>query len=174
MSGKLAGKVAVRLHQRNERAVQDARHRQPAQERRRLARRVGEERDRQAQEAVGAHLQQHAGEDHATGGRRLDVGVRQPGVERQHRHLDGEGQREGHEQPASAAAGPGAACSQVESGSKVWHLPAMVQYQDRHQHQHAAGHRVEEELDRGVDRGARRPRSPISRYIGISIASQKT
>ncbi len=43
-----------------------------------------------ADDAVAAQLQQHAGQDHADRRRRLDVGVGQPGVEREHRHLDGE------------------------------------------------------------------------------------
>ena len=43
-----------------------------------------------ADDAVGAELEQDAGQDHADRRRRLDVGVGQPGVEREHRHLDGE------------------------------------------------------------------------------------
>ena len=43
-----------------------------------------------AQDAVGAHLQQHAGEDHGDRRRRLDVRVGQPGVERERRDLDRE------------------------------------------------------------------------------------
>ena len=60
---------------------------------------VGEQRNREAHEAVGAHLEQDAGQDHRARGRRLDVGVGQPGVEREHRHLDREREREREEQP---------------------------------------------------------------------------
>jgi hypothetical protein len=48
----------------------------------------GQDRIADAEDAVAAHLQQHAGQDHADRRRRLDVGVRQPGVEREDRHLD--------------------------------------------------------------------------------------
>ena len=40
--------------------------------------------------AVGADLQQDAGQDHAAGRRGLHVGQRQPGVQRKQRHLDRE------------------------------------------------------------------------------------
>ena len=53
-----------------------------------------EERQQEAQEAVRAHLQQHGRQDHGAGRGRLHVGVGQPGVEREERHLDREGQRE--------------------------------------------------------------------------------
>src|SRR2546427_13125259 len=46
------------------------------------------------------HLQHHAGEDDRPCRRRLGVGVRQPGVQRPDRHLDGERQREGEEEPS--------------------------------------------------------------------------
>ena len=58
-----------------------------------------EHRQREADEAVAAELQQHAGEDHRARGRRLDVGVGQPGVDRPHRQLDREAGEEGEEQP---------------------------------------------------------------------------
>jgi len=56
---------------------------------------VGGERQGQAQEAVGADLQHDAGQEHAAGGGRLDVGQRQPGVQRHQRHLDGEAGHQG-------------------------------------------------------------------------------
>src|SRR5204862_4424704 len=43
--------------------------------------------------------QQHAREDHRTGGRRLDVRIRQPRVERKHRDLDGKTYKECEEDP---------------------------------------------------------------------------
>ena len=50
----------------------------------------GTDRVGDAEDAVAAHLQQHAGQDHADRRRRFDVGIGQPGVEREDRHLDGE------------------------------------------------------------------------------------
>ena len=74
-----------------------------------LERGLGEEGHGEAEEAVGPHLQEHAGQDDRAGGGRLDVGVGQPGVEREHRHLDGEGQGEGREEAGIGLAGQGVA-----------------------------------------------------------------
>ena len=46
-------------------------------------RRLREELEREAQEAVRTHLQDHAGQHDRTRGRRLGVHVGQPGVERE-------------------------------------------------------------------------------------------
>ena len=59
---------------------------------------AGQQRQREADEAVRAHLQQNAGQDHGAGRGRFGVRVRQPGVEREHRHLDGEREEEAPEQ----------------------------------------------------------------------------
>ena len=61
---------------------------------RRPLRRLGQDGEVDAQDAVGAHLEEHAGEDDADRRRRLDVRVGQPGVEREHRDLDGEADEE--------------------------------------------------------------------------------
>ena len=55
---------------------------------------VREEGKREADEAVGSHLQQDAGQDHGTGGGGFDVSVGQPGVEGEHRHFNREGEEE--------------------------------------------------------------------------------
>ena len=65
----------------------------------------GNRNSAEAQEAVGAELEQDAGQDHRAGGRRLGVGVGQPGVEREQRHLDREGDGEAEEEPARWSAG---------------------------------------------------------------------
>ena len=67
----------------------------------------GEESDVEAQQAVGAHLEQDSGEQHRARGGRLDVGIRQPGVEGEDRNLDGEGQEESEEEPEAGVAGHG-------------------------------------------------------------------
>ena len=61
--------------------------------------RLGEERDGEAQQAIGAGLQEQAGENDAAGGRRLGVGIGQPGVEWHGRQLDGEGDEEAEHDP---------------------------------------------------------------------------
>ena len=78
-----------------------------------LVRGVREHRQREAQEAVAAHLQQDGGEDDRARGRRLDVRVRQPGVHRPHRHLHRERGEEGEPQPRSACARGNAWCISV-------------------------------------------------------------
>ena len=57
------------------------------------------QRPGQADQAVAADLQQDAGQDHADRRRRLDVGVGQPGVERERRQLDAEADEEQDEDP---------------------------------------------------------------------------
>ena len=60
-------------------------------------RRPRADRERDADEAVAAELQQHAGQDHADRRRGLDVGVRQPRVQRDDRHLDREAEEQQRE-----------------------------------------------------------------------------
>ena len=89
----------VGLGEAAERAVDDADHGQQADPRRPLLRRLGQDRDGDADEAVRAELQQDRGQDHRALRRRLGVGVGQPGVEREHRHLDGEADEHAGEDP---------------------------------------------------------------------------
>ena len=89
----------VLLRQRHQRGVDDGDDAEREDQRREDDRGVRQHRQREAQEAVAAELQQHAGQDHRARRRRLDVGVRQPGVHRPHRQLDGEGGEAGQPQP---------------------------------------------------------------------------
>ena len=59
---------------------------------------IREEWQGEADEAICSHLQQDACQDDRTGGRSLHVGIRQPGVKREHRNFDGEGQEKCQEQ----------------------------------------------------------------------------
>ena len=106
-----------------------------------------EHRQREAQEAVAAHLQQDGGEDHRAGGRRLDVRVRQPGVHRPHRHLHREGGEEGEPRPFLQAEREAVAQQHGDVGG----AGAPVHRHDGEQHQHRAEQRVEEELEAGID-----------------------
>ena len=116
--------------------------------RRELGRGEREHRQREAQEAVAAHLQEDRGEDHRAGGRRLDMGVRQPGVDRPHRHLHRERGEEGEPQPGLHRR-PGTGC--VEQRRDVGRAGLPVHRHDGEQHQHRAEQRVEEELEAGID-----------------------
>ena len=90
--------LQIVLHGGHERAVDDADDGQHADERGHAVRRVGKQRQAEAQDAVGAELQHHAGQNHRAGGGRFGVRVRQPGVQREQRHLDGKRQEEGAEE----------------------------------------------------------------------------
>jgi hypothetical protein len=48
----------------------------------------GKHREIDAQDSIGAHLEQHAREDDRNRGRRFDVRIRQPGVKRKRGNLD--------------------------------------------------------------------------------------
>ena len=106
-----------------------------------------EHRQREPQEAVAAHLQKDRREDDGARGRRLDVGVGQPGVHRPHRQLHRERGEEGDPQPRLHLAREGVAQQHRDVGGA--RLP--VHRHDGEQHQHGAGERVEEELEARID-----------------------
>ena len=120
-----------------------------------------EKRQREADEAVRSHLQQDARQDDGTGSGRLDVRIRQPRVEREHRDLDGEREEEAEEQQGCVGRSVGRVeedlrrCfvqvrnAERENAGDV--VVVEVQEQDAEQHQHGTGERVEEELDGGVE-----------------------
>ena len=167
--------LQVRLHHRDQRAVDDSDHRQRQEQRRRLDRDLRKERDRETQEAVGPHLQHHAGQDHRARGGRLGMRVGQPGVHRPHRNLDREGERESGEQPGGLAMAQRHAVEirQIESQMAEMRARGAHQVKNRDQHQERAEHRVQDELEGGVDLRPC-PQIPIRKYIGISISSQNT
>ena len=137
----------VLLHQRDQRGVDDGDDRQREDQRRELNRGLREHRQRKAQEAVTAHLQQDRGQDHRAGRRRLDMGVGQPGVDRPHRQLDRERGEEGEERPGLQRAREG----MVQQRRDVGGAGLPVHRHDGEQHQHRAEQRVEEELEAGID-----------------------
>jgi hypothetical protein len=79
------------------------------------------------------------------------VRVRQPGVHREQRHLDGEGEQEREEQPALL--GDAEAEASVDDGvaddDVVERAGERLQGEDADEHDEPAGERVEEELHRG-------------------------
>ena len=87
------------LRQRDERAVDDADDAQQHDHRHEVPRRLGQNRQAEAQEPVGPHLQQDGRQNHRAGGRRVGMRVGQPGVEREHRDLDREAEEERQEDP---------------------------------------------------------------------------
>ena len=61
---------------------------------------LGQNGEVDAQNAVDAHLQENTGQDDRDRRRSLDVRVRQPGMEWEHRYLDGERDEHAHEHKA--------------------------------------------------------------------------
>ena len=146
----------VGLDHGHEGAVDDTDHRQdhhdPADGR--AERHLRKQRHREPEEAVGPDLEHHGGQQHAARGRCLDVGIRQPGVERKDRHLDREGDRERREEPGSERAHHTRVLQHMIVGEGDVARDALDsphQRHDRHQHQQRAGHGVDEELDGGVE-----------------------
>ena len=82
--------LEVRLRHCNQRAVHHADHPQQGKFPGEIAHRIGENREADSQQTVRPHLQKHAGKNHADRCGRFDVGVRQPGMERERRDFDGE------------------------------------------------------------------------------------
>jgi hypothetical protein len=154
--------LEVGLHERDERAVHDADDRQHQYHRshRRVHGRRREERYGEPEEAEGAELQHDGGKHDRTGGRRLDVRIGQPGVQREHRHLHREGEEEGAEEPERAALRE---LRGVERGlvREVRHRRHEALHRDRRlmraevhdadQHEQRSDHRVDEELEARVD-----------------------
>ncbi len=121
----------VGLRQCRERAVDDADHREG-----RRAAGTGtapERRHRhvEPQQAVAADLQQHARQQDRARRRRLDVGQRQPGVEREHRHLDRETRRTGAGRSTPAGCVQGSVFESTLGPVLPSGLPALRQLGDR-------------------------------------------
>ena len=143
----------VGLHHGDERAVDDGDDRERGEQRREGQRRLREHRKREADQPIAAHLQHHAGQNDRPRRGGLHVGIGQPGVEREQRHLDGKRHREGQEEPVLQVVRH-AQFVELQQIERVLPRGLLVQpghADDRHQHQHAAGHGVEQELDRRVE-----------------------
>ena len=115
----------------------------------------GQDRERDADEAVGSELQQDRGQEHRTDRRRLGVRIGQPRVEREHRHLDREADEQAAEDQQLRAvhhprAGRVRQQDHVEGVPDTGNVDLEVERQERQQHQRRAEQREQEELDRRV------------------------
>ena len=150
----------VALHQRHQRAVDDADDGQHHDRHDELTRGVRKNRQRETDETVSPHLQEDRRQDHGTRCRRFGMRVGQPGVEREHGHLDGEAEEEAEEDPELQSGRDempdlveaqhvervaGVQPGNVEEGYAA--VVVEVERQDREQHQHRPAQRVEEKLD---------------------------
>ena len=143
----------VVLNHRDQRAIDDADDREPDQQGPVVDHRLREQRHRKPVEPVGSHLQHHARQHHRAAGGRLDVGVRKPGVEGEHRDLDREGERETREHPQLGGVRDLQREQRLEIGGPVPRglEVQVVQRDERDQHQQGADDGVDEELHRRVD-----------------------
>ena len=128
----------------------------------------GKEGDAETEKPVGPHFEENGGQENRSDRRRLGVGVGQPGVEREHGDLDGEGQAEGQEEPDL----------QVQRQRKLVKLQKIegvfaglgpvleVENQNGGQHEDAADHGVDEEFHGGVDAPLRVPPDPDQQVHG--------
>ena len=108
---------------------------------------VRQDRQRNPQQPVAAHLQQNPGQDHAPRSRCFGVRIRKPRVHGEHRHLHGEGCRERDEEPrllCQPEVGPRQRL-EVERAARV------KQRDEADEHQEASRQREDEELQRGVN-----------------------
>jgi hypothetical protein len=103
--------------------------------------------------AVRPELQQHGSQNDRAAGGSLDVRVRQPGVEREHRHLDQERQCKARKaKPGCRPRKREAAERQVIERRIAGRFGVSPhQVQDGSQHHHAADHREDEKLVRCLD-----------------------
>src|SRR5207302_10255048 len=131
---------------------------------------IREERQVEAEEAVGAKLRDQTREDDDDRNRRRRVGGRQPGVQRKNRHLDGEGQGEPDKEELRDADASQAAREMPDPGHGMLHHQRPIETQparlrevdprnaeDGDQHREAADDGVDQEFEGGVDAAALAP-----------------
>src|SRR3990170_4808935 len=137
----------VLLHQRHQADVHDRDERERDHQPGQLVRGIRQNRERKAQETVGAHLQHDRGQDHGTARGRLDVRIRQPGVHRPHRHLHRKGREEGEkDENLRCESEPGAV-----PGEDIETAGLIIKIDKGHQHQHRTEKGIKEKLDGGVN-----------------------
>ena len=166
---RVAGDQAdVGLRERHHRAVEDRGQRDQHHHLLELRGRLGKQRQHHPQEAVGADLREHRGEQDQHRQRRRAVGVRHPAVDREGRHLDQEGGGEEAEDPLLAAAREQVL---LQHRDREAELADRVRGEDRggdraDQHQQRADQRVDDHLRRRRDPVLARRRCRSGRRTG--------
>ena len=147
--------LEVRLHHCHQGAVDDPNHRERDDDRhdRGVERDFREERQGESQKPIGTHLQENPSQDHRGRRGRLNMGVRQPRVEREHRDLDREREGKRREQPKGPRAHVLGILYQMRVAERVNTRLAshdVVHHQDGDEHEQRAEEGVNEELDGGI------------------------
>ena len=152
--------LEVGLSQSGEPAVNYRHQRQAEHDRHEHLRGVRCDRQTKPQEPVSAHLEQHAGQQNTAGGGGLDMRRRQPGMQWEHRHFDGERKGERQEDPALKPGRVGAAHERRD----VKRAGLKVQSDDGHQQEHRSGHGIDEELEGRVNLAGSAPDTDQQRH----------
>ena len=132
----------------------------------------------EAQEAVGAELQEDAGEDDGAGGGGFGMGEGQPGVQGEKGHFHGKAREQAEEEDVLRRGGD-AGGKFVEvvhgkgEGAVAGHLGIEVGDVDqRGQREDGAGEGEEEELAAALRRSGP-PQMPMMKNMGMSVNSKK-
>ncbi len=136
------------LGKRHPRAVENTNNAQPHRDRRELGGSIREQRQREAQQTVGRGFQQNPRQVNGTSGRCLRVRVRQPAVQRNHRHFHREGDEEAeHQQIFHAVGHRGLQQILIVEGPNAGRIMVHEhQRQDGNQHHQTARLGIDEEL----------------------------
>src|SRR5437773_6378521 len=149
----------IGLYHRDESSVDNSYNRENDEYVCEIAALVGKQREIESHQAVCSHLEKYRGEYDRTGSRRFGMRVRQPSVEREQGHLDGERDRESEEKQCT---GPWPCESQF---AELYRLDKrhiikcldthrvrvnIIKSDDRSQHQQAAERSEQKELDRRI------------------------
>ncbi|MCG3118110.1 MAG: hypothetical protein ALAOOOJD_00244 [bacterium] len=143
----------IRLHHRNPGAVNNADNGQNGDERGEEHRGIGKQWQAETQKTVCSHFQEHAGQNHRTGGRRFDMRIRQPRVKRKHWNFNGEGKPERKKEPDLIILREEQIANLHEiEGQRAGDFAVVeINKENRHQHQQAADHGINEKLQCGVN-----------------------
>ena len=129
----------VLLYDGDERDIDDRNQRQQHDQPIQLAAGVRRDGQAEAQQSIAAHLQHDRGQDHGSTGRRFDVRVGQPGMQREDWNFDRERDEEREEQPQffSTRKRGSARLDRAENCCVIETAPAdpLLQIDDRDQHQ---------------------------------------
>src|SRR5580658_3988576 len=151
--------LKIGLHHGDQRAVYDADDREHGDWLRHAVRRFGKKRQAESQNSVGTELQHDASQNHGAGRGSFGMRVRQPGVQREKRNFDGEGEEKCAEHQQFGVRReyelPGLHLRQDIRQIKRSRLG--VEPQDGDQHEDRAEHGVQNEFDGRVNAPAVAP-----------------
>ena len=140
----------VSLREASECSIDDADHGQRTDVRCPLFCRRRQDRNCDTNEAVRSQLEQYCRQDDGALRWRLGVRIGQPGVERKHRHLDGETNEHSRKDPDLDVLGDrGPVFNQVRN-RETFSTGLEEQREECNKHERGTEHRVEEELQRRV------------------------